>query len=163
MFRIPTFVLAVFGWLVAAAPVTADHFSIDLEARTGKVKQTAHAETAGRDAKPKKRGVLEVKAGETITVHWTLRNADPKVTLENVTVHFFAAREEKVGQLALPRLDRSLVETAISMDFRPRDAAEGEASFIISQQGAYLIRLQTLASVEHPAAGSFAALDLVVR
>lgn len=164
MFRVPAFTLGVLGWLLSASPATAHDFAIDLEARSGKAKQTAHAETAGPDSKPKARGILEVKAGDRITVRWTLRNADPRITVENVTVHFFAVKEAKVGQQTLPSLARTVAESALTMDFRPRDATEGEVSFTIRQPGAYLVRLQALKSVDRPdVPSSFAALDLVVR
>src|SRR5690242_3337477 len=96
--------LVLLGWLSAAAVARADHFAIDLEARGGKDSKTAHAETAALGATPKPRPVLEVKAGQRVTVTWTLRCTDPKETYKDVLVHFFAVKEEKAGQQAVPKL-----------------------------------------------------------
>ena len=49
-----------------------------------------------------------------------LTNVYPHKTLENVVVHFFIVREEKVGQKELPDLRGDVVlETAFDMDFKP--------------------------------------------
>ena len=163
--RTPTVAAAVLGFLVTTSPARADHFAIDLEARDGKASQTAHAEAAGRGATPKPRKALEARAGDSITVRWKLRNTDPKSTSKDVLVHFVAVKEEKAGQAAVPKLDKGvLAETALTMDFRPRDAAEGEVTFVVREKGPYLVRLETIgASVGLGGHEDFAALDLIVR
>jgi hypothetical protein len=143
----------------------ADHFTIDLGVQAGKVSQTAHAEMAAIGVKPKERAILEVKAGERISVKWALASAAPKETVKDVTVHFFVVKEEKAGQQIVPKLDRDVIaESALTMDFKPKDKTKGELSFTIEKAGAYLLRLETIGA----AAGTdghehFAALDLVVR
>ena len=89
--------------------------------RSGKASKTAHAESAAPLAKPKERAVLEVKAGERITVQWKLNGIDPKGTVKDVTVHFFAVKEEKVGQKSVPKLDKGVVaESALTHGLRPQ-------------------------------------------
>ena len=101
--------LAVFGGLAASAAAAAEPFAIDLEVRSGKASQTAHAESAAPDAKPQERGVLEIKAGDRVTVQWKMTATDPTTKIENVTVHFFAVKEEMVGQKAVPKLTKGVV------------------------------------------------------
>jgi hypothetical protein len=157
--------LVLLGWFSCAVGVRADEFAIDLEARAGKESKTAHAEAAALGAAPKPRAVLEAKAGERVTVKWALRCTDAKETYKDVIVHFFAVREEKTGQQAVPKLDKDVAaESALTMDFKPKDAADGELSFTVDRPGSYLLRLETIGAAagleghEH-----FAALDLVVR
>jgi hypothetical protein len=156
--------LLLSAWLSASA-AGADAFAIDLEARAGKATQTAHAEAAGLATTPKDRPVLEAKAGQRVTVKWTIRCTDPKTTYKDVTVHFVAVKEEKTGQQAVPKLDKDVAaETALSMDFKPKDASDGELSFTIARPGSYLLRLETIgAATGLDGREYFAALDLVVR
>jgi len=159
------FGLAALGGLFTPAARAAEPFAIDLTARCDKASQTAHAESAAPLAKPKERGVLGVKAGERIAVQWKLSSTDPKGTAKDVTVHFFAVREEKVGQQAVPKLDKGVIaESALSMDFGPKDKSEGELSFTIDKPGCYLLRLETIGATAGPAGHEdFAALDVEVR
>jgi hypothetical protein len=159
------FCLAVAAGLSGALAVRADEFAIDLEARADKASKAAHAEKVALGTTPKQRPVLEARAGQRVTVKWTLRSTDPKTTYKDVTVHFFAVKEEKAGQQTVPRLDKDVaVETALSMDFKPKDATDGELSFTIDKPGSYLLRLETIgAAVGVEGHEHFAALDLVVR
>jgi hypothetical protein len=151
------------------APATAaEPFAIDLEVRSGQARKTAHAQSAAPaapGARPQPRDVLELKAGDRVTVRWKLSSTDPRATLKDVTVHFFAAREDRVGQRAVPRLDRGvLAETALRMDFGPRDNNQGTLRFTIDRPGCYLFRLETIGATAGPAGHEdFAALDVLAR
>jgi len=158
--------LAVLGWLLSAGAARAgDSFAIDLEVRTAKANKTAHVQATGLGTKPKEREVLEIKAGERITVKWKLSNIDPKVQYKDVTVHFFAVKEEKAGQQTVPKLTKDVAaESALSMDFAPKDKSEGEMSFTIDKAGCYLFRLETIgAAMGLDGREYFAALDVQVR
>lgn len=165
--RVPAIGLLVLAGLLLPRTVRADDFAfaIDLEAKTPTAGKTAHADVVALGVKPKERGVLEAKAGQRLTVKWTLRNVDPKMTFKDVTVHFFAVKEEKAGQVAVPKLDRDVAaESALSMDFKPKDSNEGELSFTIDKPGVYLLRVETLDAAQgEDGREYFAALDLVVR
>lgn len=158
-------ILILGGWVLLVPAARADHFTIDLEAKGQGAAKKAKAETAALGAKPGPRGVLEAKVGEQLTVKWTLANAAPKAKVKNVVVHFFVVKEEEVGQVTLPRLDKDVwVETALTMDFQPADKNQGELTFVLEKPGAYLLRLETIGA----AAGAdghehFAALDLLIR
>src|SRR2546423_15602956 len=109
--------LLTLGGLVCPPRVAAHHFTIDLKVEADKTSKTVHAETAGLGVKPKERPVLRVKAGSRLTVKWTMTNADPKTTFKNVLVHFFAVKEDKVGQRSVPKLTKGLAaESALNMD-----------------------------------------------
>src|SRR5205807_9949384 len=134
--------LVALGGLIVPAGARADHFAIDLEARTAKASRTAHAEKVAVGARPKSRGVLELKAGDRVTVKWKLTSTDPKDVAKDVVVHLFIVKEETAGQQAVPRLDRDvLAETAMTMDFKPKDQAEGELTVPIAKAGCYRLRL----------------------
>jgi hypothetical protein len=153
----------VFAFLSASA--RADEFAIDLTVSAGSEKLTVHAQILEAGVKAEPRSVLHVKAGERIQVKWKLANVHPKDSFKDVLVHFFAAREDNVGQKAVPRLGKDVAaESALTMDFAPGDRTQGELSFTIARAGPYLLRLETLGAAsglkghEH-----FAALDLVVQ
>lgn len=156
--------LAAFAGLAASASA-AEPFAIDLEVRSGKANKTAHAESAAPDFTAPERGVLEVKAGDRVTVKWTLRGTDPAAKLQNITVHFFAVKEETAGQKAVPKLDKGVVaESALTMDFGPGDKNEAELTFTIEEPGCYLLRLETIGAVAALADhDDFAAIDVKAR
>jgi hypothetical protein len=165
MFHLPLLFLAVLsgpGGLPAPHP---DHFAIDLKVQAAKASRMAHAQTMTLGAKPKARPVLETKAGEPLTVHWTLRRTDPSNPAKHVLVHFVVVQEGQAGQQAIPRLDTGVaVESALTMDFQPKDETTGDLSFRIARPGAYLVRLETMgASQGTDGEETFAALDLVIR
>ena len=156
--------VALLGLCVSAA-AAAEPFAIDLEVHSGKASKTAHAESAAPDAKPAERGVLEIKAGDRVTVRWKLSGADPKVKLEDVTIHFYAVKEEKPGQPAAAKLTKGVVaETALTMDFGAEAKNEGELTFTIAKPGSYLLRLETIGAAtgldDHE---DFAAIDVIAR
>ncbi len=157
--------LAFFTLLLAAAGVRADPFAIDLTAKAGKASRTAHAETTGSEGLARARPALDASAGQAVTVTWTLRCTDPAKTYKDVIVHFVAVKEDKVGQRVVPKLDKDVAaETALSMDFKPKDSADGEVTFTVAQPGTYLLRLETIgAATGLEGHEDFATLDLVVR
>lgn len=165
MFHLPFLFLTVLGGPGDLPVSPPDHFAIDLKIQGAKAGRTAHAETMKLGAKPKARLVLEAKAGEPLTVHWTMRRTDPKNPAKDVLVHFVVVQEGQVGQRAIPRLDKGVaVESALTMDFQPKDETKGDLSFRIAKPGAYLVRLETIgASQGTDGEETFAALDLVVR
>jgi hypothetical protein len=153
--------LAVLAALTATA-AAAEPFAIDLEVRSGKASQTAHAESAAPDATAHERAVLDVKAGDKITVKWKMTTTEGVTKIENVTVHFFAVKEETAGQKAVPKLTQGVVaECACTLDFGPKDKNEAELTFTIEAPGSYLLRLETIGAsavaVDHE---NFAAIDV---
>jgi hypothetical protein len=157
--------LALLVGLTVPAQIGAAPFTIDLEAKQSKASQTAHAQPILGGGRPKTRAVLDIKVGATVTVKWTLRNTDAKATFKNVLVHCFVVKEKEIGQLAVPKLNKDVVvETAQTVDFKPKDVARGALTFIIEKPGNYLVRLETIgAAATREDNDYFAALDLRVR
>jgi hypothetical protein len=165
MVRASSIGLMVLWALLLAREAQAHHFAIDLKVQVGKVNKTTHAERAALGVKPKERGTLTVKAGEPLTVTWTLRNTAAKTTVKNVLVHFFVVKEPKAGQPTVPKLNKDVVlESALTLDFKPADKAGGKLHFTIAEAGSYLVRLETIgAAVGTDGHEHFAALDVLVR
>ena len=71
-------------------------------------------------------------------------NIYPNKTLENVVVHFFVVRAEKVGQKKVPELnDDVLLEAAFDMDFKPGGKAGQRNTLRINAPGVYLVRVES--------------------
>lgn len=165
MTRISSFALAILIWFPVSGPVRADHFSIDLEVKGPKANQTVHAETLGLGIKPKPRAVLEIQAGDTVTIKWTLVSTASKDTVKDVLVHFYAVRINKAGDSPPPKLDKDvLLETALTMDFKPKDKSEGEMTLHVDKPATYLLRLETIRAATAPNDHEhFANLDLIAK
>ena len=57
-----------------------------------------------------------------------------------------------------------MAETALTMDFQPKDQTKGELTFTLDQPGLYLLHLETIgAAVGAEGHEHFAALDLSVQ
>jgi hypothetical protein len=161
---LPRLILFHAAWLVLLPPVRADHFMIELKAQAGENTKTAKTDAAALGQKPKARGVLHTRAGQDITVKWTLTCTAKNGEFKDVTVHFFVVKEEKVGQLAVPKLEKDVAaESALTMDFKPKDKSDGELTFRIETPGNYLLRLETLNAAGAEGHEHFAALDVVVK
>jgi hypothetical protein len=147
---------------LSAALALAEHAKINLEVSSGNDKQTAFVDQTPPDSGKNPRPVLKARAGEPIRIQWMLTNVYPHKTLENVVVHFFVARQEKVGQKELPDLRGDVVlETAFDMDFKPGAKAGQRNTLRIEAPGVYLVRVesrQTQSDHEH-----FSAIDLVIE
>jgi hypothetical protein len=165
MLRAFSFGWALVSWVLASGSAQAHHFAIDLEVKAPKGNQAAHAQKAALGEKPKPRSALEVKAGDKIAVRWTLRSTAVKETAKDVLVHFYAVKISKLGEPPPSKLDKNVVtETALTMDFKPKDKTEGELHFQIDQPGFYLLRLETRGAAVGPDGHEhFAALDLIVQ
>ncbi len=160
------FILAAAGVsLIWVAAARADHFTIDLEVKTGKAKETVHAEKLEAGAKAKARAVLEVPAGQEIEIHWTVTCSAKQGMFKDVLVHFYIAKEGMIGQPGTPKIDKdAAAESALTMDFQPTEKAKGQMKVRLTKPGPYLLRLETIGANkgtenhEH-----FAALDLLVK
>jgi hypothetical protein len=156
--------LLLVAWPAFLPSARAEHFTIELKAKTGENTKTAKTDAVALGEKPKPRGMLEARAGQDISVKWTLTCTAKKEEFKDVTVHFFVVKEEKVGQLAVPKLDKDVTaESALTMDFKPKDKSDGELTFKIETPGNYLLRLETLNGAGAEGHEHFAALDVVVK
>ena len=148
---------------LAPAPAWGADFRIELVAQAGK-ETVAKATYDSADTAPASRAVLMAAVNTPITVRWSVRNLDAAQTAKDVLVHGFVVQEDRPNQVEVPRLTKGvLVESALTMDFRPQDHGTGEITFRVRQAGCYLIRLELKGAAGPGAAEPFAALDLVVR
>ena len=147
---------------IGNSPVRAEHAKITLDVTTSKGQETAFVDQTPPPSGKNPRPVVKAKVGEPIKVQFMLTNVYPHKTLENVVVHFFVAKQEKVGQKDLPDLQGEVVtETAFEMDFKPGAKAGQKSTFRVDKPGVYLIRIETnetQSDHEH-----FSAIDLVVE
>ena len=124
--------------------------------------ETAFVDQTPPESGKNPRPVLKAQVGEPIRVQWLLTNVYPHKTLENVVVHFYIARQDKVGQKELPDLGEGVVlESAFDIDFKPGAKAGARNTVRIDEPGVYLVRVetrQTGSDHEH-----FAAVDLVIE
>ena len=141
--------------------VRAEHAKINLEVAVGRDNVTAHVDQTPPEWGKNPRPVVKARVNEPIRIHYLLTNVYPHKTLENVVVHFFIARQTKVGQKELPDLKGDVVlESAFDMDFKPGGKAGQRTTVKIDAPGVYLIRVETRntqSDHEH-----FAAIDVVV-
>jgi hypothetical protein len=147
--------------VVMARGVRAEHAKINLDVATGRDNVSAFVDQTPPEWGKNPRPVIKAKINEPIRVQFLLTNVYPHKTLENVVVHFFIARQKKVGQKELPDVKGDVVmETAFDMDFKPGSKAGQKSTVKIDAAGVYLIRVETRntqSDHEH-----FAAIDLVV-
>ena len=140
----------------------AEHAKITLDVVAPNGQQTAHMDQTPPDWGKNPRPVLKARVGDPIKIHWMFVNIYPHKTLENVVVHFFVVRADKVGQKELPEInDDVLLEAAFDMDFKPGGKAGQRNTLRINTPGVYLIRVEsrnTQSDHEH-----FAAIDLVIE
>jgi hypothetical protein len=154
---LPAFMLG----LMLTSSAMAEHAKIQLEVGGRDKQVTAYVDQTPPEWGKNPRPVLKVKPGEPVRIQCVLTNVYPNKTLENVVVHFFVVREEKVGQKEIPDLKGEVVlESAFDMDFKPGGKAGHRTTLKIAEPGVYLVRIETRntqSDHEH-----FAAVDLVV-
>jgi hypothetical protein len=159
--RLLLFMTSILTVSVMALPVRAEHAKITLDVATGGNNVSAFVDQTPPEWGKNPRRVIRAKVNDPIRIQYLLTNVYPHKTLENVVVHFFIARQQKVGQQELPDLKGDLVtETAFDMDFKPGGKAGQRSTVKIDTPGVYLIRIETRntqSDHEH-----FAAIDLVV-
>jgi len=162
MKRITALLLAAAVFSFGAATACAEHAKVELTVTAGDRQVTAYVDQTPPAIGKTPRPVLEVKAGEPIRVQWFFQNVYPNKTLENVVVHFYVAKSEKVGQKDLPDTSGDVeLETAFDMDFKPGAKAGARSRFVIDKPGVYMMRVETLQTQsdhEH-----FSAIDIVVK
>src|SRR6516165_7697350 len=97
----------------------AEHAKINLDVSGPKEEKTSHVDQTppawGKNPRP----VVHVRVGEQIKIQWSFTNVYPHKSLENVVIHFYIARQEKIGQKELPDLRGDVVqESAFEIDFK---------------------------------------------
>lgn len=152
-------------FLVCFTTVRADHLAFQLKVKAGDKSQEAETEKQDVGVKAKERKVLHAKAKEKLRIDWILTNVSDKESAKNVLVHLIVVKEEKVGQQKISKANKDIAaESAVIVDFAPKEKTKGDLKFVINEPGAYLVRIETIGA----AAGAeghehFAALDLIIE
>jgi len=166
MVRMLSLSCAILFFQAASGPARADHFTIDLEVKAPKANRMVHAETLGLGVKTKPRAVLEIQAGDKITIKWILAST-AKDVVKDVQIQFYAVKTSKPGDPPPPprEFDKdAILQTALTMDFKPKDKTEGELSLQVNKPGTYLLRLETKGAAVGPDDHEhFATLDVIAR
>jgi hypothetical protein len=161
MRRATMFLLPLLATAAIDSRARAEHAKITLDVATPRESVSAFVDQTPPEWGKNPRPVLRAKVNEPLKIQFLFTNVYPHKTLENVVVHFFVARQQKVGQHELPDLKGEVVlETAFDMDFKPGGKAGARSTLKIDAPGVYLIRVETRntqSDHEH-----FAAIDLVV-
>jgi hypothetical protein len=158
------FPLAFALFAVIPASARAEHAKINLDVTASGEQVTAFVDQTPPEHGKNPRPVIKARVGEPIKFQFQMTNVYPHKTLENVVIHFYIAREGKVGQKPTPDLGVEgvvVLESAFEMDFKPGAKAGARNTLRIDKPGAYLVRVesrQTGSDHEH-----FAAVDLVVE
>ncbi len=114
--------------------------------------------------KPPNRPIVELDRGEAVRVSWHAKNTSQSETFEDVLVHFFVVQEKKTGQAEVPQLTQDVTyEGALTMDFKPGDAADWQWTLKIHDPGSYLLRVETVGMEKPHGHDHYAAMDLVVK
>ena len=92
------FVLAICVTAANPMPSRAEHAKINLDASAAGERVTAFVDQTPPEHGKNPRPVIKAKVGEPIKFQFQMTNVYPHKTLENVVVHFFIARQGKVGQ-----------------------------------------------------------------
>jgi hypothetical protein len=160
-----SFLLTILTSIMGLLATRADHLTFEAEVNVDGLRKKCGADISAPGVKAKPREALDVPVGKQITVKWTATHTGTDEALKDVVIHFFVVKEEKAGQATIPKLDRDvLAESALTMDFKPRDKQTGELTFQIDARGVYLLRVESLGAVVGIGGHEdFAALDLIVK
>jgi hypothetical protein len=130
----------------------AEHANIKLhvlrlEAKSGKgldeAKAVADEEPPAGGINP--RPVFKVKLNEPLVLQFILTNVYPHGELKDVTVRYFVARTDRVGQKKVPELTKGTVnEGSFNLNLKPKARVGARVAFTIRDAGIYLLRVETV-------------------
>jgi len=162
----------------------ADEFQVDLQIQQGKQKVQATSKLPiseptkeGGDKpseivsrlrqkqgdKPRPLPVLHIHADQTVWVGWQVTETESSEKFKDLLVHVFAIQEAKTGQQTVPKLSElAAYESALTMDFTPKDQAQGRFQLKFEQSGSYLVRVETMGLADLLGHEFFAAVDVEV-
>jgi len=125
------------------APPVALPTAIFLTVKTGG-KET-RASVQPRQASPAARPVAVLKAGETPSIRWSVRNTHPKNPITNVVVHFLITRQDASGAPIPERPQKgSVVDTVFGTSIRANDVTAGSYETPVEEPGSYLVEVELL-------------------
>jgi hypothetical protein len=161
--RAAALVIALDSAFVASAASAAD-FEISLQVKSATQQTDAKfTEQQPSPTKPRPRPVFTAKAKETLVISWKATDTTKQTTFQDVLIHCFIVAEKNPGQADLPSMKDPEQESALTMDFKPADIANGEFSLKLDQPGTYLVRVETQNMLDRYGHEYYAALDLICK
>jgi len=151
-------------WAIAAVP-SPEAFVATLEVSNGSAKQVATNEPSLQRRAAAPRPVFHAKANENLTLHWEIR-AGRDTALEDMLVHFYVAQVQGTDPDGLPDLakpDNVVLEGALTMDFKEKNAAQSKLTFRVSKPGRYLARIEAQHKDLSPSDEPSAVIELEVK
>lgn len=142
----------------------AEHFDIDLIARTSQGQAESGWDTDPPEGGLNPRQSVKAKAGEEVLVEWRMRSEFPHGTMKDVRVRLFVAAEREIGQKDLPPANAPhLVDNEFTADYLPHHTARGHVRFRMPEPGNYLVRIESETTLQEHGHEHFAAVDLQVE
>ena len=152
--------ISTWFWGGSAGPGCSDHFEMTLKAQAADRVAQSHSTATLGTARP----VLTVKGASILKVHWSVASMTNTGNIPDVTIHFFLARQEKIGQRELPKIGADVTaEGALIMDFEPQAKSSAELSLQVPEPGNYLLRVETIGTLKRLGHEHFVALDVKVE
>jgi hypothetical protein len=151
--------------LGAGGAAPASDFSAALQVRSPGGKATGvEIDAGGVSSRLARRPVLRVKVGQRLRATWKV-TCTAKGKIANMLVHFYVAGEKAAGQKEAPDLRKPnvAVESAVTMDFDPKDQASATMPFALDAPGAYRVQVETLDQGPKHEHEHAATLDIVVE
>ena len=154
---------AIAGLFIALVVVLrAEHFDIKLVAAgPDGASQQAFADQSPPEGGLIPRPVLNLRAGDRITMQFIMTNVYPHGLAKGAGVHYYVVREKDIGQKTLPPLTNPVAEGTFTFDLKPKARIGVRQHFVIRDAGIYLLRVESLRTQrdhEH-----FSAIDLQIE
>jgi len=156
-------------WMVfaLATPVTvcADGFEIVVEVKSvDHHVLTKHTHESPSSEKSPDRPVLRAKADDDLRVLWRATNTHRSDAFQDVLVHFFVVKVDKIGQEKVPNVLKDAEhEGALTTDYNPEERSSGQFTVKIRKRGAYLLRVETIGMQAKHGHEHYAAMDLLIE
>jgi hypothetical protein len=146
----------LFAWLIAltacgAPAARASHLVMDLTVEGRPQAAHAGADTSppaiGKNVRPR----VQVRAGDSVKLRWSVKNADARRKLDRLLVHLFIVREAEAGQKEVPDPRKgALWESVFATALEPSKGTSGEVEVPVDQPGTYLVRVESMLSERNP-------------
>jgi hypothetical protein len=151
-------------WLAHAehADITLRLMRLDPDTGATRDEASAFSDQEPPPGGVKARPLLSVKAKDPLVLQFFLVNTYPHGVHKNVTVRYFVARVDKVGQKTVPDLGtKAVARGQFQMNFKPKCKVGARLAFTAPEPGIYVLRVDTLNTAsdhEH-----FSAIDIKVE
>ena len=144
---------------------TAEHFDMQLKAVSGDKQVQSSMDSTPPIGGVNPRPVLNIAAGGSVKVGWRIRSSSPHGTMKNVTLHLFVVKQSKSGQKPVPDPagQSGLFDSSFTTDLKFGAISTGSLKLRLTDQGSYLVRIQSEGTHEEAGHEHFTAVDVEVQ